>query len=78
MSDIVDIEKTLNRIELNMRGEERNNKKDNSRKGTEVKNMEMVVLSYVGGVSEKLVRIFKNRKISSAMMPNTKHFHTVQ
>ena len=32
----------------------------------------MVVLPYVSGVSEKLARIFKKRKISSAKKPNTK------
>ena len=30
------------------------------------------MLPYVGGVSEKLARIFKKRKISSAMKPHTK------
>ena len=32
----------------------------------------MVVLPYVSGVSAKLARIFKKRKISSAMKPHTK------
>ena len=32
----------------------------------------MVVLPYVRGVSEKLARIFKKRKISSSMKPHTK------
>ena len=38
----------------------------------EEKNKGMVVLPYVSWVSEKLTRIFKKRKISSAMKPHTK------
>ena len=49
-----------------------NKKKHNSRRKTEEKNKGMAVLPYVSGVSEKLPRIFKKRKISSAMKPHTK------
>ena len=63
---------TLNRVEQSMREKESNKKKDNSRKEKEEKNKGMVVLLYVSGVSEKLARIFKKRKISSAMKPHTK------
>ena len=63
---------TLNRVEQSMREKESNKKKDNSRKEKEEKNKGMVVLPYVSGVSEKLARIFKKRKISSAMKPHTK------
>ena len=55
-----------------MREKESNKKKDNSRKEKEEKNKGMVVLPYMSGVSEKLARIFKKRKISSAMKPHTK------
>ena len=63
---------TLNMVEQSMREKESNKKKDNSRKEKEEKNKGMVVLPYVSGVSEKLARIFKKRKISSTMKPHTK------
>ena len=56
-------------LNKSMREKESNKKKDNSRKEEE-KNKGMVVLPYVSGVSEKLARIFKKRKISSAMKPS--------
>ena len=62
---------TLNRVEQNMR--EKNKKRNyNSRREMEEKNKGMVILPYVSGVSKKLARIFKRRKISSAMKPHRK------
>ena len=60
---------TITRVKENMKKVEK--RKGNSKKEDSEKNKGMVVLPYVGGVSEKLARIFKKRNISSAMKPHT-------
>ena len=47
--------------------EKTKNKKDK----TEEKSRGMIVLPYVGGLTEKLTRIFKKRRISTAVKPHT-------